>query len=229
MEHAPRKHTAVMRSTLPLQGQRVLDIGCGSGGLVRFMTREGARVTGLDASGKQLKRAHAAEAAGDEDYVSGVGEDLPFPDETFDAVVFLNSLHHVPVAHQDTALTEALRVLKTGGEVYVLEPLAKGAFFEMMRPVEDETDVRASAYKALLAAANSAAVSEHRELSYEAPLNYESFEACQKEMIAVDENRRPTVEALSAQLREAFEAAARFEDGLYRFTSPSRLNLLRRA
>ena len=229
MQHAPRKHTAVMRSTLPLQGQRVLDIGCGSGGLVRFMTREGARVTGLEASENQLKRALGADAAGDEDYISGVGEDLPFPDRSFDAVIFFNSLHHVPVEHQGTALAEALRVLKSGGEVYVLEPLAEGAFFEMMRPVEDETDVRASAYATLLAAANSAAVSEHRELSYEAPLNYESFEACQKEIIAADESRRPAVEAMNPQLREAFESAAKFEDGLYRFASPSRLNLLRKA
>lgn len=229
MEHKPQKHTAVMRSTLPLKGQRVLDVGCGSGGLVRFMTREGARVTGLDTSENQLKRAGAAIAAGDEDYISGVGQDLPFEDQTFDAVVFFNSLHHVPTGDQPAALSEALRVLKSGGEIYILEPVAEGAFFEMMRPIEDETDVRASAYDAILAAANTPAVSEHRELSYQAPLRYDSFEACRDEMIAVDENRRPLVEAQGEKLRKAFESAASFEDGSYHFASPSRLNLLRKS
>ncbi|TQV81647.1 class I SAM-dependent methyltransferase [Denitrobaculum tricleocarpae] len=229
MKHAPRKHTAVMRGTLPLKEQRVLDVGCGSGGLVRFMTREGARVTGLDTSEKQLARARDADGAGDEDYISGVAEDLPFEAGIFDAVVFFNSLHHVPVEHQATALREALRVLRSGGEIYVLEPLAEGAFFEMMRPIEDETDVRASAYEALLNAANTSGVCEHRELSYEAPLSYESFEACRNEMIAVDESRRPAIEAQGDNLRIAFESAAEFEEGAYRFASPSRLNLLRKA
>lgn len=229
MEQRPQKHTAVMRSTLPLKGQRVLDVGCGSGGLVRFMTREGARVTGLDISENQLKRAGAAISVGDEDYISGVGQALPFDAGTFDAVVFFNSLHHVPIGDQAAALTEALRTLKSGGEVYILEPVAEGAFFEMMRPIEDETDVRASAYKAILAATNTPAVCEHRELSYQAPLRYDSFEACRDEIIAVDENRRPRVEAEGEKLRKAFESVAHFEDGSYHFASPSRLNLLRKS
>lgn len=217
-----------MRNTLPLKGQRILDVGCGSGGLVRFMTREGARVTGLDNSENQLTRANAAVSAGDEDYVSGVGQDLPFEDGTFDAVVFFNSLHHVPTSVQAAALREALRILKPAGEVYILEPVAEGAFFEMMRPIEDETDVRASAYEAILAAANSPAISEHRELSYNAPLRYESFEACRDEIVAVDENRRPLVETQGENLRKSFETAAVFKDSAYHFASPSRLNLLRK-
>ncbi|WP_282606599.1 bifunctional 2-polyprenyl-6-hydroxyphenol methylase/3-demethylubiquinol 3-O-methyltransferase UbiG [Pelagibius sp. Alg239-R121] len=227
MEHTPRKHTAVMRDTLPLKGQRILDVGCGDGGLVRFMTREGARVTGLECSDGQLGRARAAAPVADEDYRSGVGQDLPFEDATFDVVVFFNSLHHVPVDDQPGALAEAQRVLKPAGEIYILEPIAEGAFFEMMRPIEDETSVRAYAYEAILAAAKGPAVSEHRELTYAAPLRYDSFEACRDGMIAVDEKRRAAVEAEGEKLRTAFITAARFEDGAYHFATPSRLNLLR--
>ena len=228
MEQQPRKHTAVMRDILPLKGQRVLDVGCGNGGLVRFMTRQGARVTGLECSAGQLARAHDAEPAGDEDYLSGVGQDLPFEDATLDAVVFFNSLHHIPVKDQTAALAEALRVLKPGGEIYVLEPIAEGAFFQLMRPIEDETEVRARAYEAILAAAESPTVSEHRELTYAAPLRFDSFESFREGMIAVDENRRSAVEAEGERLRQSFEAAADHKDGAYHFASPSRLNLLRR-
>ncbi len=228
MQHEPRKHTSVMRDTLPLQGQRILDIGCGNGGLVRFMTREGARVTGLESSENQLARARTETPAGDEDYIFGLGQNLPFEDGSFDEVVFFNSLHHVPVEFQAKALDEALRILRPGGEIYILEPLAEGAFFEMMRPIEDETEVRASAYDAILGTAGTALISEHRELSYNAPLRYDSFEACRDGMIAVDEARRTAVEAEGEKLREAFMAAAVHEGGAYHFASPSRLNLLRK-
>lgn len=217
-----------MRDILPLKGQRVLDVGCGDGGLVRFMTRQGARVTGLECSEGQLARARAADPAGDEDYLKGVGQDLPCEDATMDAVIFFNSLHHIPVPAQAGALDEALRVLRPGGEIYILEPVAQGAFFEMMRPIEDETEVRAAAYEAILAASKSPIIMEHREVSYAAPLRYNSFEACRDGIIAVDEKRRAAVEAEGDKLRQAFEAAADFRDGAYHFASPSRLNLLRK-
>jgi len=227
MEQRPRKHTEVMRGILPLKGQRILDIGCGDGGLVRFMTREGARVTGMETSEGQLARARAATPAGDEDYILGVGQDLPFEDASFDAVIFFNSLHHVPVDDQPKAIAEAMRLLRSEGEVYILEPLAEGAFFEMMKPIEDETNVRARAYEAILAAAETPAVSEHRELTYSAPRRYDSFEACRDGIIAVDPERRAAVESQDEKLRKAFEAAGNFKDGAYHFTAPSRLNLLR--
>jgi len=43
-------------------------------------------------------------------------------------------------------------VLKPGGFVYVSEPVADGAFFDTIRMVDDETEVRARAYEALTAA-----------------------------------------------------------------------------
>ena len=64
-----RKHTAVMREYLPmLEGTRAADLGCGDGALVRFMTREGARVIGARAfRGSSLKPGPGRRtAAGDE-------------------------------------------------------------------------------------------------------------------------------------------------------------------
>ena len=47
------------------------------------------------------------------------------------------------------ALREAARVLKSGGILFVSEPLAEGAYFETMKPVHDETKVRRQAQDAL--------------------------------------------------------------------------------
>ncbi len=82
--HPSRTHGEVLRETLSFSGLRVLDIGCGDGSFVRFMTRQGAEATGLEISEEKLARARAAEPAGHEDYQVGRGEALPFSGKLFD-------------------------------------------------------------------------------------------------------------------------------------------------
>ncbi len=224
-----RKHSAVMRENLPLKDAAVLDVGCGDGSLVRFMTREGARVTGLEPSAAQLARAKSPTPAGQERYRRGGGEALDFDDGTFDAVVFFNSLHHIPVALQATALAEAQRVLRPGGLLYIQEPVAAGPYFEMVRPVEDETEVRAAAYRALTAAAEAPGLESLAEIHYRAPVKYSGYEEFAAGFLAVDPARAPALEAQSASLRESFMAASEQRDGAFWFDSRARLNLLRKA
>ena len=222
------KHTAVLRRHLPMAGAEIADVGCGDGSLVRFLTRQGARVVGIEPSAGQLARARAHEPAGDEHYLQGVGEALPLESGRLDAVAFFNALHHVPIPQQDPALAEAARVLKPSGLLYVQEPIAAGAYFELMRPVEDETEVRAKAYDALQTADRDGALDAELEFLYEAPIGHETFEAMVQSIIAVDEARRSRVEAQKQQMHDAFLAAAEQRDGKYWFYQPCRLNLLRR-
>ena len=86
-------------------------------------------------------------------YVEGAAEALPFPDASFDVVIFFNSLHHVSAESMDAALAEAARVLRRDGLLYVQEPSAQGPAFELLRPVNDETPVRKAAQQALRAGA----------------------------------------------------------------------------
>ena len=227
MKELPRlTHREVLEEVLEFEGARVADIGCGDGALVRLMTRLGARTTGIDPSEGQLGRARAAEPAGDEDYLRGVGEDLPLPDRALDVAVFFNALHHVPVEHQGAALAEAARALKPGGRLYVVEPVAAGSHFTVTRRIEDETRVRAKAYEALMAVARGPDFEEVRELTYLTEVRYQSFESFRDHLIAVDESRRPAVEAREDELRAAFEAHAERRDGAFVFAQPARLNLL---
>jgi SAM-dependent methyltransferase len=225
---AHRKHSDVLRETLALEGARVADIGCGDGALVRLMTRAGARVTGIEPSPAQLARARAAEPADGEDYLQARAEALPLADGELDAVVFFNALHHVPAEGMSAALAEAARVLRPGGLLYAMEPLARGRYFELARPVEDETLVRAKAYDALREAAAGPWFEQVRELCYEAPFKYASFEAFRAGLLAVDESRQTRVEALEETLRAGFASAAEQRDDAFWFTQPSRLTLLRR-
>lgn len=81
-----------------LQDLTVLDIGCGGGLIAEPLTRLGARVTGLDPSPETIAaaRAHAEAQDLDIDYRVGRVEDLVAEGRTFDAVLCLEVVEHVP-------------------------------------------------------------------------------------------------------------------------------------
>ncbi len=93
------------------EGRRVLDVATGPGYAAAVAARRGAEVIGIDFSSAQV--ALAKESYPDVDFLQGDAEDLPFPDEAFDALVMNYGMLHL--AHPDRAVSEAHRVLKSGG------------------------------------------------------------------------------------------------------------------
>ena len=90
----------------------VLDIGCGEGQISRLAGDVGAsRVVGLDPTWAQLSVAR--ERGGPPAYCRGVADALPFPAESFDAVVACLVFEHIEAV--DEALAEVGRVLTPGG------------------------------------------------------------------------------------------------------------------
>ena len=96
---------------------RLLDLGGGTGGLAgRLADALGARVTLLDPAPEMLRYAPER---GEVDVVEGSAEEIPFDDDTFDAVVVSDALHHF--RDQERAAAEIARVTRPGGGVLVLE------------------------------------------------------------------------------------------------------------
>jgi ubiquinone/menaquinone biosynthesis C-methylase UbiE len=223
-----RRNTDVIVETLKLEGKRVIDVGCGDGALLRLLARFGAHAMGVECSPRQLAKARAVAKVGDEEVVEGVGQNLPADDESVDIVVFFNSLHHIPIEHQAKAMAEAARVLKPGGEVYVSEPLPFGAFFEAVRPIDDETWVRGAA----LAAVKGAWVhglEEEAEFTYIHPLVMADYEAFRDKIISADSEREARFVTLDGEMRERFARLAQpAEGGGFAFDQPMRANLLRK-
>jgi len=222
-----RNHSDILLELLDLPGKRVLDVGCGGGDLVRLMTGSGAKVAGLECGVLPLTKARAAEPADDECYVEGVGENMPFDAGDFDIVVFFNSLHHIAMDRQEKALAEAARVLVPGGLVYIAEPMAEGTQFELGRPLGDETQVRAAAYRAIKNAPNLG-LSETQEIIYVRVVLHKNFETFRDGKITVDAEREKTFYDKEEELRETFRRLGRKTGNGLEFDQHMRINLLRK-
>jgi SAM-dependent methyltransferase len=98
--------------------QRVLDLGCGTGGFARAMAqRLQAEVIGVDVAAHLLRYAAAHSSALPLRWVLGQAEALPLADQTIDRVLMSLVLHQI--AHRQQALQEVYRVLRPGGSVLV--------------------------------------------------------------------------------------------------------------
>ena len=107
-------------------GQRVLDVGCGTGTLAiaakRHVGRTGV-VCGIDASPQMIARANRkAKRAGVEVlFGTGAAQAMPFPDAQFDVVLNTLMLHHLPRRGRQQCASETRRVLKPGGRVLAVD------------------------------------------------------------------------------------------------------------
>jgi ubiquinone/menaquinone biosynthesis C-methylase UbiE len=127
---AGRRHRAFARLAAlsgAEAGDRVLDVGCGTGYLTRHMATavgpQGA-VTGVDPSPTVLAYARRKSQSGRGapcTYQEGIAEALDLPDASFDTVVTSLMLHHLPEELRPVALGEMCRVLRPGGRLLVVE------------------------------------------------------------------------------------------------------------
>lgn len=220
-------NTDVLTELVSLDSKRVLDIGAGDGAMVRFMTGAGATVVGLECGIEQLDTARSTAMVGNERYMQGVGEALPFDNDTFDLATFFLSLHHVPEASMDVALQEAARVVSSNGLVYVAEPLAEGSGFEVHAPIDDETYVRQKAITAMQAAGKFGLV-EIELRYYNTHYHYASFADYKDQLIRIDPSRAAPFAVIESDLRVLFDRLGeRCKEGT-RFHQPMRVNLFRK-
>jgi len=134
-EQMERHHRSVTEKTLRLMdlraGERVLDLGCGSGWATRLLARlvgegpEGfGQVVGLDVSDAMVRLAR--EASKDFEnilYVLGSAQQIPWEENFFDKVLSVESFYYYP--DQDRALMELFRVMAPRGRLLILINLYK--------------------------------------------------------------------------------------------------------
>ena len=118
-------HEQLVALAAPLDGECVLDVGCGTGSVALLLKRRvgSGEVHGIDASPEmiQVAEAKARRAGTDIDFRIALIEALPFPDATMDLVTSTLMLHHLSDDLKRAGLAEIRRVLKPGGRLAVLD------------------------------------------------------------------------------------------------------------
>lgn len=99
----------------PLDGLTICDIGCGGGLICEPLTRLGAKVTGVDATGRSIDVAvnHAQRMGLDIRYRHGTADELVAEGEAFDAVVNMEVVEHVADLH--AFIADAAALVRPGG------------------------------------------------------------------------------------------------------------------
>lgn len=108
---------AVLAALGPIDGLRILDLGCGKGRFAAHLKAAGAEVVGLDLSAAMLARAAGL------DRVRASARRLPFAEASFGAVVAIEVLEHVGAV--GPVLAEARRVLRPGGRLAIVDKNAR--------------------------------------------------------------------------------------------------------
>jgi len=106
---------------------RVLDLGCGRGGVVELVWRDVKLAAGIDPDVQSLLEHRARGMP----VIIGRGEQLPFASESFDLVVCLWVLEHL--RSPDTVLLEVRRVLRPGGHFVFLTPNLRNPLLALNR------------------------------------------------------------------------------------------------
>ena len=115
----------VLESAAIAPGERVLDVGCGTGTLAVEAARAatGVQVTGLDADPSILARARrrAADAGLDIAFDEGWSTALPYESASFDVVLSTLFFHHLEDDAKRATASELVRVIRPGGRLVVAD------------------------------------------------------------------------------------------------------------
>jgi len=120
----PRAYGRLARFSGARPGDRVLDVGCGTGYLTRRMAKAvgpAGTVLGVDPSAEVIGYARSKTREAHCSYETGVGEALGAADGSFDVVVTCLAVHHLPEEVRPVALREMYRVLRPGGRLLVAD------------------------------------------------------------------------------------------------------------
>ena len=222
-----RNELQVLSALVPLEGQRIIELGCGNARLARQLLHAypASQVTGLEVDARQ----HAKNLADPQEHLSFVvagAQEVPFPDASFDLALMLKSLHHVPLPLLDQALSEVARVLRPGGHLYVSEPVYDGPLNEIVRLFNDEGVVRAAAQAAVDRALAQGPWQQVAERRFDMPVHYADFNEFEQRMMRPTYADHALTDELIQRVAVAFAPHCGPEGA--DFVRPMHVRLLRR-
>lgn len=220
---------SLMLAELPLDGARILELGCGKAEKTRLLAETGRpkEIVALEVDDIQHLRNLQITDLPQVHFRHGGAEAIPAGDSSFDIVLMFKSLHHVPIASMDQALSEIARVLKPGGLAWISEPIFAGNLNEVFRLFHDEKVVREAAFAAICKAVEAGRLSLDKQLFFNTRSYFDNFAQFDQRMIQVTHSNHQLAPELYQRVKEKFESYLSAAGAS--FLNPQRVDLLRKA
>jgi SAM-dependent methyltransferase len=127
-----------------IKNKQVLEIGCGDGRISSLLAGKPEKLVAIDSDKQKIEEARNTVTGVDFQIESG--ENMTFPDNCFDLVIFTLSLHH---QDSNKAIDEARRVLKNKGKILVIEPGIEGEIESLYALLNNEDNEKIEAQKSI--------------------------------------------------------------------------------
>src|SRR3569623_1848424 len=212
---------------LPLDGARVLELGCDKAENTRKLAESGrvAAILALEVDTSEHDKYLEINGLPKVRFGLGGAEAIPVDSGSFDIVFMFKSLHHVPVTLMDQALEEIRRVRAPGGLAYLSEPVFAGDYNEILRLFHDEQAVRAAAFAAIRRCVDAGRMELADELFFNTRLRYREFADFEEKVLRVTHTDHRLSPEMYDKVRARFHSHMS-KDGA-QFLIPMRVDLLR--
>jgi len=163
----------ILSQHIDFKDKTVVDIGCGTGKISRFLAAKAKLVIGIDTP-ELICKAVSTEIPENVVFREGLAQNLPLDNCSADILIFFASFHHIPEEKMSAAIKECTRVLKKNGVVCFIEPYAmEGTYYDLTRLLEDEAEIQKTAWQKIAEAGKTQFIQMHESFYYlERSLDY---------------------------------------------------------
>ncbi len=210
---------------VPINGRRIVHVGCGDGAVCFTLAKRGATMLGVDSDPARAQENRALGNFQRVTLIEGFAQNLPENDGTVDCVFMLNFLSRLESDDMDDCLAEACRVLKeVDGLLYVADDDTSGTYDDMLRLFDDRSSERAWALESLMEMPQDVFASA-RQIHYNLKREFSDFEAFLKTILLADKS------GINIEEIDIDYAKALFEQGrkknIFEFEQARRVDLYR--